>query len=56
MAMRKSKRDTSPNRASGACPSVPADDASIEGVGETIAELIRRWNAIPIGGSLKLAL
>jgi hypothetical protein len=38
------------------CPALAVDAASIEGVRETISELTQRWDAVPIGGSLKLAL
>ena len=38
------------------CHPLPIDAASIEGVRAAIAELTRRWEAIPVGGSLKLAL
>ena len=38
------------------CHPLPVDEASIEGVRAAIAELTRRWEAIPVGGSLKLAL
>ena len=38
------------------CHPLPVDEASIEGVRAAIADLTRRWEAIPVGGSLKLAL
>jgi hypothetical protein len=38
------------------CHPLPVDAAAIEGVRSTIAELTRRWQAVPVGGSLKLAL
>jgi hypothetical protein len=38
------------------CQPLPVDEASIEGVRAAIAELTRRWGALPVGGSLKLAL
>jgi hypothetical protein len=38
------------------CPPLPVDEASIEGVREAIADLTRRWIAVPVGGSLTLAL
>jgi hypothetical protein len=38
------------------CHPLPVDEASIEGIRGAIAELTRRWEAIPIGGSLKLTL
>ena len=38
------------------CRPLPVDEASIESVRAAIAELTRRWEAIPVGGSLKLAL
>ena len=37
------------------CHPLPVDEAAIEGVRAAIAELTRRWEAIPVGGSLKLA-
>jgi hypothetical protein len=39
-----------------ACPLLPLDEASIEGVRTAIAELTHRWEAVPVGGSLRLAL
>jgi hypothetical protein len=38
------------------CHPLPVDAASIEGVRAFIAGLTRRWEEIPVGGSLKLAL
>ena len=38
------------------CQPLPVDADSIEDVRAAIAELTRRWEAIPVGGSLKLAL
>ena len=38
------------------CPPLPVDETSIHAVRATIAELTRRWDAVPIGGSLELAL
>lgn len=38
------------------CRPLPVDEASIESVRAAIAELTCRWEAIPVGGSLKLAL
>jgi hypothetical protein len=38
------------------CRPLPVDEASLEGVRAAIADLTSRWEAIPAGGSLKLAL
>ena len=38
------------------CHPLPVDAASIDAVRAAIAELTRRWEAIPVGGSLKLTL
>lgn len=38
------------------CPPLPVDETSIHAVRAAIAELTRRWDAIPVGGSLELAL
>ena len=38
------------------CPPLPVDETSIHAVRATIAELTRRWDAVPVGGSLELAL
>ena len=38
------------------CHPLPVDGVSIEGIRAAITELTRRWEAIPVGGSLKLAL
>jgi hypothetical protein len=39
-----------------ACHPLPIDGTSIAGVRAAIVELTRRWDAVPVGGSLKLAL
>ena len=38
------------------CPPLPVDGTSTDAVRAAIAELTRRWDAIPVGGSLALAL
>ena len=38
------------------CPPLPVDETSIDVVRAAIAELTRRWDAIPVGGSLELEL
>jgi hypothetical protein len=38
------------------CTPLPVDETSIQAVRATIAELTRRWDAIPVGESLVLAL
>ncbi len=38
------------------CQPLPLDVDAIEGVRTAIAELTRRWEAVPVGGSLRLAL
>jgi hypothetical protein len=38
------------------CQPLPLDEISIQAVRAAIAELTRRWLAIPVGGSLELAL
>jgi len=38
------------------CHPLPVDAASIEGIRTAIADLTRRWESIPVGGSLKLEL
>ena len=38
------------------CQPLPISVAAIEGVRAAIAELTRRWEAVPVGGSLQLTL
>jgi hypothetical protein len=38
------------------CHPLPVDATSIEGIRTAIADLTRRWETIPVGGSLKLEL
>ena len=38
------------------CSPLPVDKTSIDAVRAAIAELTRRWDAVPVGGSLELAL
>jgi hypothetical protein len=39
-----------------ACPALPLDASAVEAVRFAISELSKRWNSIPIGGSLRLEL
>ena len=38
------------------CPALPVDEKAIESVRETIADLTRQWDVVPVGGSLVLVL
>lgn len=38
------------------CPALQVDEAAIEAVRSTLAELTTRWQAIPVGGALLLEL
>jgi hypothetical protein len=38
------------------CPELPVDEAAIEAVRRVISDLSRRWQDIPIGGTLRLDL
>jgi hypothetical protein len=38
------------------CPALPIDDSAVQAVKAAIADLTRRWQSIPVGGSLQLEL